>query len=535
MNPPDMPMDPGPPQDPDPPNNPPVATSCGSVAFACYDEHPGQSVGLINFRPNSRWPKTDLTWRLTNTLPSIDAQVQIDAIDRAFKVWASRSTLRFTQVNDNADINVSFENDDPGQPNPFDGPGGFLGRAFFPGTARAGTVELCADETWGAAGQGGKIDLFTVVLHEIGHALGLEHLQSDTAVMRPGYGGPIENLTQVDIDAIQRLYGSRDGTVQPVGFGGGPGQAPNLAELSVPDADGDGLPDVVEVFWFGTNPQNADSDADGADDFTEIFITGTPPLFGGSDADNDGIPDAEEISIYGTNPGNFDTDADFLEDGVEIFFFGTNPNTSDSDFDGLPDAQEIFFTGTDPLDPDTDFDGLIDGQDPNPLLPQDSDFDGLPDGIEVFFFDTNPFVPDTDRDGFSDGQEVNSTPGSDPLDPFDTQFAPNDSDQDGCSDFDEIAFGFCDADPFTPTQGFNDFDQDGLSNDDEAFLGTDPFNPDSDFDGFSDGQEVNNTPGSDPLDPFDTQFDPFDSDQDGCSDFDELVFGFCDADPFSSF
>jgi hypothetical protein len=57
---------------------------------------------------------------------------------------------------------------------------------------------------------------------------------------------------------------------------------------------------------------------------------------------------------------------------------------------------------------------------------------------------------------------------------------------------------------------------------------------DSDGDGFSDDEEHNGTPGTDPDDPTDNPNNVRNSDGDECSDYDEINFGFCDNDPFTS-
>ncbi len=52
-------------------------------------------------------------------------------------------------------------------------------------------------------------DIYTVALHEVGHALGLDHLEITVpnAVMNPTYGGARRLLSQDDINGIQSLYG----------------------------------------------------------------------------------------------------------------------------------------------------------------------------------------------------------------------------------------------------------------------------------------------------------------------------------------
>ncbi len=52
-------------------------------------------------------------------------------------------------------------------------------------------------------------DLFSVLLHETGNALGLEDSESDSSVMFANYTDPKGVLTQEDIDEIQTLYGAR--------------------------------------------------------------------------------------------------------------------------------------------------------------------------------------------------------------------------------------------------------------------------------------------------------------------------------------
>ena len=82
------------------------------------------------------------------------------------------------------------------------------------------------------------------------------------------------------------------------------------------DFDGDGMPDVLEIFWFG-----------------DIWLSD-----GSGDADNDGIKDGEEICVYRTDPQNPDTDRDGLSDGQEILV-GSDPVFKEVVFDS--DSAEI--------------------------------------------------------------------------------------------------------------------------------------------------------------------------------------------------
>jgi len=94
-------------------------------------------------------------------------------------------------------------------------------------------------------------------------------------------------------------------------------------------------------------------------------------------------------------------------------------------------------------------------------------------------------------------------------------------------DPEESLIGGVDMSPWENEYGWNDTDGDGLSDDDEVIYGTDPLDPDSDDDGLWDGTEVDMAGGTgcpDPLDP--------DSDDDTLLDGEEVDIGTspCNAD-----
>jgi hypothetical protein len=113
------------------------------------------------------------------------------------------------------------------------------------------------------------------------------------------------------------------------------------------DADGDGVPDAIEIL-LGLDPDDSDSDDDGI-------------LDGFEDFDEDGLVNLAEV-ILSADPTNNDSDGNGTLDGDE-----------DSDIDGLSDKDE-FAQGTDPFLVDSDGDGFGDGEErvngSDPLDPQ---------------------------------------------------------------------------------------------------------------------------------------------------------------------
>jgi hypothetical protein len=72
----------------------------------------------------------------------------------------------------------------------------------------SGDIRLSNAVNWGIGGKG-QYDLYTVMLHEFGHSLGLPDSSDPTSVMYDDYIGPRTGLSSTDIGNLQALYGAR--------------------------------------------------------------------------------------------------------------------------------------------------------------------------------------------------------------------------------------------------------------------------------------------------------------------------------------
>ncbi len=181
----------------------------------------------LSFAPDG----TSVLGRASNLFGSLGATVSTSAWERevlrAFQTWAASAEINIGLV---ADGGQALGTAGLVQGDARFGDLRIVGRALSPevlaittpsgeGSTLAGDVIFNTAQTFGI-GPTSALDLYSVALHEAGHALGIADSSDPTSAMYEDYHGVRTGLSAADVSAVQALYGARQPEAFTTGVGG---------------------------------------------------------------------------------------------------------------------------------------------------------------------------------------------------------------------------------------------------------------------------------------------------------------------------
>lgn len=183
---------------------------CGCVNNVTAHRLNRHRCGLPDFGltdPNGapcKWPMSKITYYHVINMPGMSDEQVREAYDVAFSQWAEVCNIEPTRVDSPARANI-YARSGTGRKHNLDARGGTLAWSELPCGVHE-TIQL--DQMYDEAEAWSFNMAIAVMCHEIGHALGLPHLNNGN-LMAPYYDPNVTAPQKDDITEIVKLYGKR--------------------------------------------------------------------------------------------------------------------------------------------------------------------------------------------------------------------------------------------------------------------------------------------------------------------------------------